>query len=85
MTEREGDLDDCIKLVEPGVEWEIILHELQNQMNLQEQSVWITWVGERLDILEDRGLIIPIMKKVNKLRDEFFDALEKKQVPIKTK
>ena len=28
MTEREGDLDDCMSLVVPGIDWKIILKEL---------------------------------------------------------
>jgi hypothetical protein len=35
-------------------------------------------VGERLDILEDRGMVIPIMDELNKLRNKFFDDFEKK-------
>jgi len=30
-------------------------------------------VGERLDILSERGVDIPIMKEVDKLREEYFD------------
>ena len=77
MTEREGDLEDCMKLVEPGIKWGIILQELQNQINQSKQDVWITWVGERFDLLEEKGLIIPIMNKLNKLRKKYFDDYEK--------
>ena len=79
MTEREGDLDDCMSLIIPGIDWKIILKELQNQIKQSNQDVWITWVGERLDILEDKGLIIPIMNDLNKLRNKYFDELEKNQ------
>jgi len=30
-----------------------------------------------LDILEEKGIIIPIMKEIDKLRDEYFEELEK--------
>ncbi len=79
MTERDGDLDDCMRLVEPGIEWKIILQELQDQIKQSKQNVWITWVGERLDILEDKGLVIPIMNELNKLRNKFFDDIEKRR------
>ena len=79
MTERNGDLEDCIKLGIPGINWKIIIKELQNQIKQSNQDVWITWVGERLDLLEDKGLIIPIMNKFDKLRDQYFKNLEKKQ------
>lgn len=78
ITEREGDLDDCISLARTGLHWNVILEELQNQIQNSKQDVWITWIGERFDILEDRGLTIPIMKDVNRLRDIYFKSLYNK-------
>ena len=78
MTEREGDLEDCISLAQRGIKWNIILNELKNQIKQSSQDVWITWVGERLDILEDKGLNIPIMKEINQLRERYFERYEKK-------
>ena len=77
MTDREGDLTDCESIVEAAVEWNIIIEELKSQIHSSKQDVWITWVGERLDLLEDRGMIIPIMDEVNALREKFFDDFEK--------
>jgi hypothetical protein len=79
MTEREGDLTDCISLAKKGIEWTQILSELQNQTKNNHKEIWITWVGERLDILEDRGLNIPIMKEINKLREKYFEELNTEQ------
>jgi len=76
MTEREGDLDDCIRLGIPGLNWKIIIKELQNQIKQSKQDIWITWVGERLDLLEDKGLEIPIMNEFDKLRNKYFENLE---------
>ena len=78
MTEREGDIDDCLQLLKRGLNWSIIIDELKNQIKQSKQDVWITWVGERLDILESRGLVIPIMNEFNKLREEYFNEYEKK-------
>ncbi|MBU1201964.1 MAG: hypothetical protein KJ583_00450 [Nanoarchaeota archaeon] len=78
MTDREGDLTDCESIVVAAVEWNIIIDELKSQINMSKQDVWITWVGERLDILEDRGMIIPIMNDLNVIRNKFFDEFEKK-------
>jgi len=78
MTDRDGDLTDCESLVGAAVEWNIIIDELKSQINMSKQDVWITWVGERLDILEDRGMIIPIMDELNILRNKFFDDFEKR-------
>jgi hypothetical protein len=76
MTEREGDLSDCIALAKRGLNWDVVLSELLYQSRAKNKDVWITWVGERFDILEERGLNIPIMSDVNKLRDAFFRSLE---------
>ncbi len=78
FTEREGDLEDCISLAKRGINWEALLDEIMNQIKISEQKVWITWIGERLDILEERGMTIPIMNKLDKLREEYFDELEKR-------
>ena len=78
MTEREGDLVDCISIATTqNIDWKVILGELKNQIKRSKQDVWITWVGERLDILEERKLDIPIMKEIDRLREDFFNNLEK--------
>ncbi len=59
-----------------GLDWKIIIKELQNQIKQSKQDVWITWVGERLDLLEDKGLEIPIMNEFDKLRNKYFKDLE---------
>ena len=80
MTDREGDLTDCESIVRAAVDWDIIINELKSQINKSKQDVWITWVGERLDILEDRGMVIPIMDELNTLRNKFFDDFEKRHL-----
>lgn len=81
MTERDGDITDCIQIArraEP--DWKVILEELKSQMQDSKQDVWITWVGERFDILEDKGLIIPIMGELNKLRENSLMIMKNKIV-----
>jgi len=73
MTERSGDIEDCISLAKRGVEWVIIIDELKNQIRLSGQNVWITWVGERLGILADEGFYIPILEEVEKLSEEYYE------------
>jgi len=79
FTERDGDIDDCISLAEKGIDWGAMLQEINEQIKNSGQSVWITYIGERIEILGDRGLAIPIMNEINKLIDKFFNELEKKQ------
>lgn len=77
MTERPGDLEDCVELVKKGLDWNVIKNELIYQINNTGQDVWITWVGESFDKLLEKGLTIPIMNDINKLRDDFFTKFEK--------
>lgn len=78
LTERLGDLEDCIALSRKGLDWTGILNELKHQINLSKNDVWITYVGERLDILSERGLQIPIMDDIDALRTAYYDKLERK-------
>lgn len=77
MTDRPGDLEDCIELVKRGLDWDIIKNELIDQIKNNNQDVWITWVGERLDELIKKGLTIPVIKDIDKLRNEFYLKMEK--------
>lgn len=76
MTERPGDLEDCIELIKKGLNWNEIKNEMFNQIKTNGEDVWITWIGERLDKLIDRGLTIPIMKDIDKMRENYFNKLE---------
>src|SRR3989338_11329072 len=78
MTEREGDITDCMSIAATqNPDWNVILKELQSQIKQSKQDVWITWVGERLDILSERGVDLPIMNEVDKLREEYFERYDK--------
>src|SRR3989338_2449541 len=77
MTEREGDITDCMSIAATqNPDWKVILEELQSQIKQSKQDVWITWVGERLDLLVDKGVDIPIMNQVDKLREDYFEKYE---------
>ena len=78
MTTRKGDLEDCITLAKRGINWDIILNEIQSQIKHSGEDVWITWIGERVDLLEEEGINIPILKEINELRDNYFKQIEKK-------
>ncbi len=78
FTEREGDIGDCIALAQRGLDWDAILGEINRQITISGKNVWITWIGERLDILEERGLPIPVMAEVDALREEYLTDLERK-------
>lgn len=82
LTEREGDLEDCISLAQKGLRWENILKELKVQISESKRPVWLTLVGERLDILEERGLVIPFMKELNEMREKYFEDFEKRMQKV---
>lgn len=76
MTERPGDLEDCIELIKKGLNWNEIKVEMINQIKTNGEDVWITWIGERLDELIDKGLTIPIIKDIDKMREDYFNKIE---------
>lgn len=78
FTEREGDIADCISLTESEIDFDAMLDEINKQILNSGNKVWITYIGERMDLLVERGLNIPIMSQINKLRDNYFDEYEKK-------
>jgi len=80
FTERSGDITDCLALArkQKPLDWVAILEEIKNQINISGNTIWVTWIGERLDILEENGLEIPIMKDIDKLREEYYEDYEKK-------
>ncbi len=78
MTTRPGDIEDCISLAKRGLNWQIIQDELTNQIKENGQDIWVTWIGERLDIMQEQGLNIPIMKHISQMRDNYFNNQIKK-------
>lgn len=77
MTERPGDLEDCIELIKKGLNWNEIKDEMINQIKTNGKDVWITWIGERIDELINMGVTIPIIKDIDKMRDDYFNKIEK--------
>ncbi len=78
FTEREGDIADCVSLTQSAIDWDEMLDEINKQMKISGNKVWITYIGERMDLLLERGIRIPIMGKVDKLREEYFAEAEKR-------
>ena len=55
-----------------------MLDEIKKQIETSGNKVWITYIGERMDLLLERGINIPIMNKIDTLREEYYDDYEKK-------
>ena len=79
MTDRPGDLEDCIELVKKELNWKEIMNEIIYQIKVNGEDVWITYIGQAFDDLINRGLAIPIIKEIDKMRNDFLIKLEKKQ------
>jgi len=77
ITDRGGDVIDCIGLAEKRLNWKIILNEIKYQIKLSGNEIWITFFEERLNLMEDKGLVIPIIKEVRKLSEKYYLELEK--------
>ncbi|MBI4440010.1 hypothetical protein HY638_03485 [Candidatus Woesearchaeota archaeon] len=78
FTEREGDIADCISLAQSAIDWDEMFDEISRQMETSGNKVWITYIGERMDLLLERGIRIPIMGKIDRLREEYFDDYGKR-------
>lgn len=73
ITTRPGDIEDSISLARSGLDWDIILEEITAQIEAEKEDIWITWFEERLNILEDRGVEIPILAAIRKLSQEYLE------------
>jgi hypothetical protein len=78
MTDREGDLADCQNIVRKEPDWQAILSEMKHQIKESKKEIWITFIMERMDILEDRNIPIPIIEDIRKMSEQFYESLEKK-------
>lgn len=78
ITEREGDLEDCVALSKLGIDWKVVLSEIKCQIKQSGKDIWITLFEERLDLLEDKGISIPIIKEIRKLSKRYYNDLEEK-------
>jgi hypothetical protein len=79
ITERPGDIDDCLELVKKGLNWNVILEEIQNQVKESKQQVWITWFEERLNLLEDKGVSVSIIQEIRELSEGYYKLLEEEK------
>lgn len=78
MTDREGDLEDSENILKQKLlDWDSMMEEINAQIQSGE-GVWITWITERMEILSDRGLNIPILTELTDLCDIYLSECFKK-------
>ena len=77
MTERIGDLEDCFNMAtEYELDWDAMLEEAKRQ-SVGDCGVWITWITDRMELLSERKVRIPILERMISLSDEYMNILEK--------
>lgn len=77
ITSRDGDVDDCMSLVESGdVDWASVLNEIRHQISDGEE-VWITWIADRLVLLHKQfDIRIPVLSDIVDMADDFLARWE---------
>lgn len=77
ITSRDGDVDDCMSLVESGdVDWASVLNEIRHQISDGEE-VWITWIADRLVLLHEQfDIRIPVLSDIVDMADDFLARWE---------
>ena len=77
MTERIGDIEDCFNMAaEYELDWDAVSDEAEIQ-SAGDHGVWITWITERMELLSERKIRIPILERMIALSDEYMGKLEK--------
>jgi len=77
ITNREGDKEDCFTLTEQVIDWGLVLKEIEYQIKKSGQDIWITRMNETLEEIIDKNRAIPIIEKVRKETEKYYDKLEK--------
>ena len=74
IANRPGDAPDCAALVSVGLDFDIILDEIESQYHAdagrRNQKVWINYIEEGIARLLDFGMRIPIADRISLLAYE---------------
>lgn len=72
ITEREGDVDDCNRLLlfSPRFDWDAFIEELEVQMKFGD-AVWVTYVVERLMVLGIDSRFPDVFNSVSMIEEEY--------------
>lgn len=78
ITEREGDIEDSVKIIEQNIDWQIIKQELFSQIEESGVNNWITLFNQRLEKLDEEfGLKSSIGREIKKLAEKEYEKLKK--------
>mgnify|MGYP001578910190 FL=1 len=77
VARREADIEDCIALAKQSLNWKIIAKEIKMQIK-HGKEIWITYLAEGLEKVEEKGINVPIMKDVMDSYEDYMKKLSKK-------
>lgn len=74
VTEREGDIADCNSLIRSSTkfDWNALISEIRGQMAVG-NPVWITYVMERLDIMDFKSRRSDVYNLVKELEGNYLE------------
>lgn len=81
IAHREGDLEDCAKLVTVGLDFDVIFDEVELQYTSSVKDdneyntlkIWVTFLDEGIEDLESKySVSIPIADKISRLSQDYY-------------
>jgi hypothetical protein len=74
---RVDDIEDMFSLVQTGLEFDIVEAELEMQVELLEQELFVTYVNEALaDLTEEHNVTTPLHDPVAEITERVYEELE---------
>lgn len=70
VTGRDEDLDDMSRLFEAGLEWDIIISELDLQMELTGRVWEVVLLDSLFDLEKEYGLVCPRIKEISEIAED---------------
>jgi len=79
IARREADIEDCIALAKQSLDWNIIIKEINHQIK-QGREIWITYLAEGLEKIEEKDIEVPIMKEIMDSYEDYMTKLAQKKI-----
>ena len=74
---RVDDIEDMFSLIQTGLDFDIVEAELETQVELLEQELFVTYVNEALaDLTEEHNLTTPLHDTVAEITERVYEELE---------
>jgi hypothetical protein len=74
---RVDDIEDMFSLMQTGLEFDIVEAELETQVELLEQELFVTYVNEALaDLTEEHNVTTPLHGPVAEITERVYEELE---------